>query len=195
MIIDISGSHGTGKTTLIKQLMPILDGSSVEIQSVSRTDHTIKAYKNSKDMDQLRISLQNWANIIQASYAHDYVFCTDLGIRSFAYTLGSDLENCTQFFHEQVVAFFTSPEFQKWYNVAFFFTPVEFPMEVDGFRPEDENYRNDIDSLHKSIISRIPVIQTLSGSPEDRLRTAAAHLISKGAKFNSDLFQSVASIQ
>ena len=195
MIIDLSGSHGTGKTTLIDELMKHLDGTCIEIPSVSRTDSTLTAYKKTNDSEQLMISLQNWGNIVKHAPLYDYVLCTDLGIRSFAYTLGGNMENCTQRFHELATQLFTGPDFNSWFNAVFFYLPVEFTMEKDGFRPDDDKYRNDIDNLHKSIISRAPEVYTLRGSVEVRLLEAITTLILRGAKFKGDLFQPPATIQ
>lgn len=181
-ILDFVGTHSSGKTTIIERVVPILKqfGCTTEvISSVSRTDlNKVKIYSDVDEFSQSYISIVNWGNIISRNDV-DFVLCTDLCIRGFAYMLAAkQIEGKVLAAHKQFLDFFRSQEFQFIRNPIWFYLPIEFKMASDGVRPEDEEYRQEVDRqinyLFKSC--KIPHV-TLYGTVEERLKQAIQRIV------------------
>ncbi|MBN2881305.1 AAA family ATPase [Candidatus Woesearchaeota archaeon] len=58
-----------------------------------------------------------------------------------------------------------------------FYTPIEFPLTPNGFRPNDESIRQKVDDFLVEILGRFGFNYTrISGTPEERLETILNNL-------------------
>lgn len=58
-----------------------------------------------------------------------------------------------------------------------FYLPIEFPMELDGVRSEDENFQKEVDRRYRKTLKELGIKYIiLSGSPEERINQALEHL-------------------
>lgn len=180
VVIDIVGSHSTGKTTCIRHIKTLLQRLGFlynEVQSTSRTEADSmfpkeKLYHEVGDFLQAWISMTNWANILESISAYQFTLCTDLGVRSLAYTLSSPKTNAkTELAHKKIVDFFNSPLFASNVDVYRIYLPIEFDIVPDGVRTLDKEFHQKFDNNLKYIFDtcRIPVV-TLSGSIQERNR-------------------------
>lgn len=175
MIIDFVGSHSTGKTTLMRQTLQMLVKNQISsdiIESVTRSkieNVNMLLYDKTDDTTQAWISLYNWSNILNNAAYNQVTMCTDLGVRSLAYTLASpNMSKETELAHRNMIYFFRD-SLAEVFDVHWIYLPIEFPMESDGTRKEDEEYRILVDVHTKDILHgcRLPYI-TVKGGMEDR---------------------------
>lgn len=153
IIFDVVGAHSTGKDTLINNIRDYFlehhHHKIIHHSSVSRTElhsRKLKIYQEVDDLFQSYISLSNWASIFKAATRNPVVCCTDLVVRSLAYTLaGKKCSSGLEQTHKNMLDFVHNVV-GKVYDIYWIYLPVEFPIVADGVRDKDENYRNDVDS-------------------------------------------------
>jgi len=178
VVLDFVGSHSTGKTTCINHVKVLLNRLGFlykEVPSTSRTEADDmfpkdKLYHEVGDFLQAWISMTNWANILESIHGYEFTLCTDLGVRSLAYTLSSPKTNTkTEIAHKKMVDFFNSPLFLSSVDVYRIYLPIEFDIVPDGIRTLDNDFHKHFDQNLRYIFKtcRIPVIQ-LSGSIDQR---------------------------
>jgi hypothetical protein len=178
VILDFVGSHSTGKTTCIQHAKSVLSRLSFTINEVPSTSRTqvnnmiekAKLYDGVDDFTQAWISMTNWSNILSSAMMYDFTLCTDLGVRSLAYTLSSQhTKSVTELAHKNMVDFFNSDLFLAGIDVYRIYLPIEFEIEPDGVRTLDKEFQQKMDeNLHYIFRTcNIPVI-TLSGDKQSR---------------------------
>lgn len=176
--IDIVGSHSTGKTTCIQHIKTLLDRlefSYQEIASTSRTEadsmfDACKLYNGVNDFLQAWISMTNWANILESVRQNDFTLCTDLGVRSLAYSMSSpEVDSKTVFAHKKIVDYFNSPLFLSAVSVYRIYLPIEFDIVEDGIRIKDMDFSKKFDANLRYIFKscKIPFIE-VTGSIQQR---------------------------
>ena len=181
LIINVVGSHSTGKTTILDYMQNEFEGYFKKtcnlVPSVSRTKLNtagLKLYGDTDDFVQAWLSLLNWGNILKSAREFDVTLCTDLGIRSLAYTLASPsvTNNSTLKSHEDWIDSFYSKDL---FNVEILtiYLPIDFDMVKDGIRLEDDEYRVKVDEFTKRILDyhKIPHYRLL-GTEKDREKAA-----------------------
>jgi nicotinamide riboside kinase len=178
IVMDFVGSHSTGKTTCIQHVKTILTRLQIsykEIPSTSRKEANQMfsqedLYHNVGDFLQAWISMTNWANILESIQHYDVTLCTDLGVRSLAYTLTSSKTNSkTEIAHKKMVDYFSSSLFSSAVDVYRIYLPIEFEVVQDGIRTTDTEFSKRFDNNLHYIFStlNIPTIK-LSGSISER---------------------------
>ncbi len=181
IIIDIVGTHSTGKTTAINCISRYLERTFkyrtlkvVHEESVSRTDlkdMDFGLYGSTTDFEQAWISVANWMKILHSMTAKsaDITLCTDLGIRSLSYALMCDLKQSTINFHENMISFLHSEFFQKNVDIYHIYLPIEFPIVEDDVRIKNEEFRSkhDIKILNIFYDLNVPKIP-ISGTHKER---------------------------
>ena len=153
LIYDFVGTSGCGKTTIMNSVKTTLIdlGRTVNIvESSSRTllkQFDLKLYDKTSDFTQCFISLINWAEIFDSIMRYDVTLCTDLGIRSLAYTMFSpNNQQTTIDAHSKVVKFFMSEEFASKVMPVWVYIPLEIKMDVN----ENDAHRGFVDlDAHK----------------------------------------------
>ena len=185
LIYDFVGTSGCGKTTIMKDIVPLFEamGRTVNIvESSSRTmlkKFDLKLYDKTGDFVQSFISLLNWSAIFESLMKYDVTLCTDLGIRSLAYTMFSpnNHEETVQA-HRWVVEFFNSHLFGAEIQPFWVYLPLEIEIDVNdedkhrGFvsiethRAVDKLVKFSLDSLN------VPYF-VLTGDKKERLNKMA----------------------
>lgn len=172
--IAFTGSHSTGKTTLIKQFvdhhtclrMSVIEGITRAI--IHRgfplaKDSNVDSYTN-YIRDQLHANRK--LRVVQP----DILISTRTVLDAAAYArVNSHLPRpfVPEYFIEMLfeIALLEAKQFD-----LFIYCPVEFPMEQEEVRPNDETYRKDVGTqIHAFLVeNRIPFLE-VSGDVTDRL--------------------------
>lgn len=168
------GAHGTGKSTLLNEM-----DHPYKIKEIARS--VIKMWKHPNDMDLFeRYQFQRrllYKQIIEERRVWDKWFVSDRTIFDIiAYTdsllkdeyintwLGQMLIDAVEFLKEK----FVKRNYDR-YDILFY-TPIEFPLEKDGIRFEDEEYQKEIDSLIKELLDTYDIKYfTLTWSVKERM--------------------------
>jgi hypothetical protein len=188
-IVDVCGSHSTGKSTLIDAFLRrvSLSWDTVRfnvVESYSRK-HILAGgggYQKTTTSDQLSISCVNWVEILHSASQMPFTICTDLAIRSFAYALSSSEVNLLgKRVHQKFAEFANSVLFNSIVNVVWFYVPIEFSVVGDGLRDTDEEFRKMVDEAIQ-IGYRGAGIRpiTLTGSVDQRVSLMIEHLRAEG---------------
>ena len=173
MNIVFTGTHGTGKSTLVSALSKILVGMDI-MPNIRRELKTILKVPLNKQTTYA----QQYTNAMTHTYflSKDNYISDRSIIDIYAYTLESDnigwdeLKEFTEIFKDV----------NKLETVVFY-TPIEFPLEADGIRDEDEEYRKEIDNHIRSYLknNKIEFIE-LNGEVNERLDVIMSVLKDKG---------------
>jgi nicotinamide riboside kinase len=168
MKIAIVGSHGTGKTTLAKALAEKLKLNY--IPDIVREEAAKKGFtinENTPPEVQLWLVMRQWElekntpeSWIADKSLFDYLVYGNLALRD------EEVKNAIKIVVERNAK----------YDYVFYL-PIEFPMEVDLLRSQNEEFRREVDRRYKAYIdsSGIKYI-TLSGSVEKRIKLAMSYI-------------------
>lgn len=169
MRIAIVGTHSTGKTTLLESLaghldLPVL--SEVAREKIAESDklpHLMTGGERGKFQklvleEQMRRESSSGRFIADRSVFDAVAYAFD-----------------TPYYETLRILAKTHAEAFPYDRI--FFLPVEFPLEGDGVRNEDEAYRDAIDRELRAILDHAEIpYQTVRGNPEERLRTCLESL-------------------
>ncbi len=171
--IAITGSHSTGKTTLARALSQVL-----EIPYTNRDKAISIAHKIApgKTMEQLSAK-EHWKIQLEILKGYEKMlnetrcFVSDASVFTWeAYTKlfvkDDNLKKISQYIQCKDVL----TELKKKYTHVFYLPP-EIPLEFDGFRPQSNVSRLDIDKLILKELSGTQYF-TLTGSVADRIKMA-----------------------
>lgn len=169
MRIGLCGVHGTGKTTLVNELLPQFKGY-IYGKSVSRElSNHLPLCKNVKLVDYYTQTM--CASLISNQILTNKNMITDRTLLDvFMYTEGSI--NISKE-HKSLL----NRTFE--HNIKFYdkiiFVPIEFKVVSDGVRNEDEDYRFKLQNILKNLLKYyynmkyIKEYITVTGSIEERL--------------------------
>ena len=185
IVYDFVGTSGCGKTTIMNDVVPIFEelGRSVNIvKSSSRTmlkQFDLQLYDKTSDFTQCFISLLNWTEILESIQTYDVTLCTDLGVRSLAYTMYSPHnEEVTIHAHRKMVQFFASTLFSSKILPIWVYLPLEIPVDIN----ENDQHRGYVElAEHEKVCGLVRyVLQSLDlphyilkGEPQDRFERMA----------------------
>lgn len=166
MKIGFTGSHSTGKSTLVAKLVSDYPHFAKHTNASRILSQSLPLFKNNNDAD---ITSQS---VIVGSICLDLLQNQDLIadrtiIDTIAYTIVND--NLGKSVAEDLWRVFGPAATQ--YDIIFY-TPIEFPLTPDGTRCEDETYRRDVDKAIFQLLNdkQIPYV-VLSGSVDERVDT------------------------
>lgn len=170
-MIALIGSHGTGKTTLLKyfkKAMPeyiVTDGSSRMVRSFNNEIEN----KLSPKEEQLLIN-----RISDTQWPHEIRFKKTIQTRTpldhYAYSLALGYNDYAR---ERLELFKGS----NYKSVTYFYIPVEFDLVDDGIRYTSPKFQEKIDSILRSLIEELDIpIVTLTGSVQERLSTLLKYI-------------------
>lgn len=163
MKIVFTGSHGTGKSTLVNELLKVYN------------DHIGPSnFRREMSLELPLFNIYKQADIISQGFITGYMAYQAISnnkfiqdrciIDTFAYT---DYADILDEYKEKL--------FQTYKDIVFkydyiFYIPVEFDIIEDGFRETEKEYQKQIDQKIKYYLDIIGVkYYTLSGSVEQRL--------------------------
>lgn len=153
-IIALIGSHSTGKTTLAAELVKALHPIGRTYRpDVSWTRYCGEVFGDLNDQvldgTQMFISFGNAANLLSATDAR-FIIAERFILDNIAYTEASTKINpITCDIHRAFLRFLTSRHFGD--RILWCYLPIEFAMEKDGVRKEEEEYRQRIDFAIKRL--------------------------------------------
>lgn len=171
MRIALAGTHWSGKTTILN----LLEGHKIKEQARA----LILELGNPKDMsDDERANFQQvlLTRQIRSELSMGDDFISDRSVYDIlAYSEGcSNADDIVK-----QVFFYLS---KNPYDLIFYF-PIEFEMEKDGTRPEDEEYRKKIDSLiFTEMINNGEPLIPITGTIEERLEKILSEIRKYEAK-------------
>lgn len=155
------GSHGTGKTTLLRNLSKhcpefyITDGFS---RPVKRACKNLSLSSFSEEVIINELARWQWMSGIDQLN----LFCARSIIDTHTYAKAFKRPGIA---HETLKCFLNS-DYRK---VKYYYIPIEFPLEQDGVRYEDEEFQRKIDEELVSFIYNFNLdITVIKGSIEER---------------------------
>lgn len=160
MRIAFAGSHGTGKTTVLKELQKSFPKDNF-IFEVARSEMTEKSSKDmtEKERSDFQLIIVKKQIELENSYSR---FMSERSLYDFlAYSKG--LEN-----YNQIEKMIHKHLEKKPYDIVFYF-PIEFELEKDGVRFESLEFQEKIDDLILATIPRNYV--EIRGTLKERLHT------------------------
>ena len=173
MRIAFTGSHSTGKTTLLNDIIKYC-GGDIKINSITEVARKIivKGYPLNQDAN-----IDSYIHYIndQLNEENTYMYECDLFISDntlldpVAYAMVK-----SQLPRPYIPEYFIEMMTNVWlieqtrYDLYVYF-PIEFPLEIDGIRPSDEQYRKDIDEQIRKLLTKHKINYiTVSGDEMQR---------------------------
>jgi len=168
MKIAIAGAHGVGKSTFAKGLAERM--SFHYIPDIVRDEAVLKGFvinENTPPEVHLWLVCRQWE--LEQTTSEGWVADKSL----FDYLVYGEIILKDDEFKKLIRKIVKR---NAHYDTVFYL-PIEFTMESDGIRSEDENFRKKVDHLYKKILKEFGVKYILlSGSPEQRINQALKHL-------------------
>ena len=170
MKIAIAGSHGVGKTTFAKALAKKLNFSY--IHDIVREEAIPKGFvinENTPAEVQFWLVMRQWEleTITPGSWVADKCL-----IDYLIYAGGLEEEVFKEVIKRVV-------EGNARYDFIFYL-PIEFSMEHDGKRSDDEEFQKKIDMLYKAYLEEHGMtFVVVSGAPEERVEQAVRYINQK----------------
>jgi predicted ATPase len=171
MKVAISGSHGTGKSTLLRGVKSVVDREWGVVEEVPRAlcdrvgEPDFLQRGNNSLLRQLLLVARQIAD--EGRMATRRVLSDRSVVDHWAYTLAiidpSD--------HELPEVRETRLLVEEWIPTydRIFYLPIEFPLAVDGVREDDQQFQADIDQSLRSEYERLGVeVVELRGSVDQR---------------------------
>lgn len=168
MKIAIAGTHGVGKTTFAKDLAKELNFNY--ILDVVKDEAVKKGFvinENTPPEVQLWLVCRQWElerttpeSWVADKSLLDYLIYGEIVLKD------DDFKKIIR----EIVK-------RNAHYDPVFYLPIEFPMELDGIRSEDENFRKEVDRRYKKTLKELGIKYiTLSGLPQERINQALEHL-------------------
>lgn len=173
MKIAFTGTHSTGKTTLLNDVIEYY-GDDIKLKSISEVARKIidKGYPLNQDAN-----VDSYIHYIndQLSSEETYMRECDLFIsdRTLLDPVAYAMVN-SKLPRPYIPEYFIDMMTNVWlleknrYDIYIYF-PIEFPLEIDGIRPLDEQYRKDIDEQIRMLLIKHKINYiTVSGNKMQR---------------------------
>lgn len=172
MKIAFTGTHGTGKTTLLNDAKPILAprGMSYVTEVARRIIQRGYPLNMDANVDSYTHYINDQLNAEKAMSTSSIFISDRTLLDPLAYALvNRELPRpyIPDYFIEMMENVWLLEK--KRFDTYVYF-PVEFSMQIDNIRPEDENYRRAVDVKILELLKKynVPHI-TVSGTPQQRL--------------------------
>ena len=176
MRIAVSGAHGVGKTTLCNDLAKALregDKSAEVVTNVGRHLHAagIPVNKGTKE-EQYPLFLEKHLVNLLAEYGSEFVIYDRTMVDTIAYGVANGNLD------PRWISFLlkAAPQFLNAID-AYFYIPIEFPIEDDGLRATEIDYQLQVDRAVVDILKQCrPNMIRLGGSREERVAQAMRNI-------------------
>lgn len=169
MRIALAGSHGTGKTTLLSETASALGLPALhelareEIKKRGKLPHQMTP----DELADFQATLLY--DQVHAERTHKSGFISDRSLLDvLAYSQGTKYYDILKLKAKYVLE-------ERPYDKVFYL-PVEFPMQSDGVRKEDEEFRMEIDRRIKELLTEFKIdFSTVTGNIEERVAKIIHH--------------------
>lgn len=172
LMIGITGSHGTGKTTLANRLSCEL--GLPKIDEIARTVHAMGYGLDDQatlESQQLIWLGQYYEELTLNRYVSDRTLIDPLAYTSLLFGDSPGLNAVANITHHVINSHYT----------ALFYIPIEFELEADGIRSENLAWQQEVDYKILSLLNDFQIDYfPITGSPEHRIDLALAYLEDQG---------------
>jgi len=171
----LCGTHGTGKTTVLKDISnDLLD--VYNIKPIFNTSNARKLFKLGEELNDKGGNFVQY--VVQAShvsgFAEENWFADRCVVDGWAYMNASDQKGIIDPQCRDAVSSmmrFFSPLYTQ-----IFYVPIEFEMESDVVRKDDIEYQKEIDSYMSNTLTSYNNVTVLKGSREERKNIVLKHI-------------------
>ena len=172
--IAIVGSFSTGKTTLAEALAEQLDLPLLPEVAREVVELGFKLDKDATPETESLIFLRQYNNELSTE---EFVGDRSLiDVMAYAGWVLDNQERTKEFYLWDECVRLAERRLRRSYS-HIFYLPIEFPIVLDGLRPDDPEFQQDIDRRVISILRAHDLDHhTLKGSVEERLEQIDAHL-------------------
>ena len=166
----LTGAQGVGKTTILKNFEGRMNVVTEVVRNLARNEH-ISVNEKGNMRGQSRI----FDTYVEVLSKNETPFISDRGLTDViaytCYNMKDKGKEGEDFLDNQVLRL---AEFQNNYgdDTVYFYIPIEFDVEYDGFRSMNEEFRREIDKNIKDLLDSMNIDYIeLRGTVEERLKT------------------------
>lgn len=172
----LCGAHGTGKTTILKDLEDILT-NKLDIKPIFNTSNARKLFEMGVKINDKGDDFVQY--VVQASHVSRFAepnwFADRCVVDGFAYMEASwrkklISQKCWDTVYTLMHAF--TPLYTQ-----IFYVPIEFEMESDGIRKVDIEYQQEIDRYMSTILKNYNNVTIVKGSREERKEIVLKYIV------------------
>jgi predicted ATPase len=163
----LCGAHGTGKTTVLKDISDyLLDNTSIiPIFNTSNarklSEMGVKINDKGDDFVQYVVQASHVSRFAEPNWFADRCVVDGFAYMEAAWRKKLVSQECWDTVHNLMNTF--APLYTQ-----IFYVPIEFEMENDGIRKVDIEYQREIDHYMKRILELYNNVTTLKGSRDER---------------------------
>ena len=167
MRILLVGSHSTGKTTLMKKMSELgYDTREEVIRKCLSENAKVKINKEADDESQQLFFTETMKSMEGKNFIADRCPLDILAYTSYQEKHGKISYSTFKQQYESVQKFINDNN-----DLKFAFIPIEFPLENDSVRDNDEEYRKDIENeLIRLLLSFKIDYSIITGTIEERVK-------------------------
>lgn len=171
----LTGSHGTGKTTIInsmydwleeKNIKPIINSSSA--RKIKQSGRLIN--DDGDDIVQMIVNSSHIVNFREDNWFADRCIIDSFSYAVYQYKIGKVSKEVYD------ISLYMVKQFAGLYD-KIFYIPIEFVLTNDGDRKDEVNFQKEIDSIISGTVSDLRLsIVMVTGSVEERIETIKKHI-------------------
>ena len=172
MIVSFSGAQSTGKTTLLNKIRGLNPFGIEYVDEVTRRikrDFNLPINESGGDLTQTMIMSDHIANVYRKG-DHDVTVLDRCAVDGVVYTQWlKQQDQVKEGTYLTAVNVFN--DLISKYDIIFYTSPEDVPLEDDGERSINVKFRDEIIHLFKIYMSNLDNVITLRGTVEERLIT------------------------
>ena len=171
----LTGSHGTGKTTIVnsiydwleeKNIKPIINSSSA--RKIKQSGRLIN--DDGDDMVQMIVNSSHIVNFREDNWFADRCIIDSFSYAVYQYKIGKVSKEVYEISHYMVKQF-------AWLYDKIFYVPIEFQLTKDEERKDELNFQREIDTIISNTISDLKLsVVCITGSVEERVELIKNHI-------------------
>jgi len=171
----LTGSHGTGKTTIINSMYDWLEEKSVKPIINSSSARKIKQSgrlinDDGDDIVQMIVNSSHIFNFREDNWFADRCIIDSFSYAVYQYKTGKISKETYE------VSLYMVKQFAGLYD-KIFYVPIEFPLTKDEERKDELNFQREIDTIVRNTISDLKLsVELIKGSVEDRIEFIKKHI-------------------
>ena len=174
-VFSLTGSHSTGKTTLLGALRQILNGNEFSLLDEPARHLIAQGYAMNNEITDggMMMYIAHFLSSIRNARA-ETIICDRSVLDLVAYTTVSRLPQLSSEAHALAEEFLL---FEKSVIREYFFVPIEFPMQCDEVRPLAETYRISVEGrIHQLLLENNLPFTRITGPIEARVAKVLSRL-------------------